>query len=84
MGTSVNSSFPPEIAEIIDKEPQEVENDFQHMKQVLFKRFKLSARALKNKFEYHDRKPNASWTDLVYELRGYMGSWLQTLEIDSF
>ena len=50
--------LPSDIAEIIIKEPEDRVNDFQHIKQVLFKRFKLSSRALSNIFENHGRKPN--------------------------
>ena len=53
------------------------------MKQILFKCFKLSAKALRNRFEFHDRKTNAPWSDLVYELRG-LENWLGTLKIEDF
>ena len=49
---------PSDIAEIIIKEPEDKANDYQHIKQVLFKRFKLSSRALRDKFENHGRKPD--------------------------
>ena len=57
----------PDIAEIIVKEPLKFQDDYQHMKQILFKRFKLSARALRNRFEFHDWKPSVPWSDLVYK-----------------
>ena len=58
--------LPSDIAEIIIKDPENKANDFQHIKQVLSKRFKLNSRTLHNKFENHGRQPDTLWSNHVY------------------
>ena len=50
--------LPIEVSEPILKEPDDIAHDFSHVKWLLFKRFKLSSRALRNKFETYNRKPD--------------------------
>ena len=76
--------LPIEVSEQILKEPDDKAYDFTHVKRLLFKRFKLSSRALRNKFETHNRKPDALWSDLVYELRGYLNNWLESVGVEDF
>ena len=44
----------------------------------------MSSRALRDKFENHSRKPDTLWSDLVYELRGYLNDWLDSVEVTEF
>lgn len=76
--------LPADIAELIVKEPMEVSDDYRHIKKLLLKRFRLSAGALKSKFEDHNKKLGSLWTDLSYELKGYLDNWLEILEITDF
>lgn len=76
--------LPAEVSEIIVKEPVEKSEDYAHIKKLLLKRFRLSAVALREKFEEHTRKAGALWSDLAYELRGYLESWLESVEVNDF
>ena len=76
--------LPIEVSEQILKEPDDKAYDFTHVKRLLFKRFKLSSRALRNKFETHNRKPDVLWSDLVYELRVYLNNWLESVRVENF
>ena len=76
--------LPIEVSEQILKEPDDKAYDFSHAKRMLFKRFKLSSRALRNKFETHNRKPDVLWSDLVYELLRYLNNFLESLGVEDF
>jgi len=76
--------LPAEVSELIVKEPEEMGDNYPHMKRIIMKRFKLSPVALRLKFEEHQRKAGMLWSDLVYELRGYLESWLESAEVKDF
>ncbi|XP_054719150.1 uncharacterized protein LOC129228494 [Uloborus diversus] len=76
--------LPPEVAELIVKEPLEKSDDFPHMKRLLMKRFKLNSVELRIRFEEHNRKFGSSWADLTFELRSYLDNWLETAEVNTF
>ncbi|GFY09428.1 retrovirus-related Pol polyprotein from transposon 412 [Trichonephila clavipes] len=44
-------------------------------------RFQLTPVALRDRFESHQRRPGALWSDLVFDLRSYLGNWLTRMEI---
>ncbi|GFR28691.1 uncharacterized protein TNCT_481671, partial [Trichonephila clavata] len=50
--------LPMEIAEIVVKEPPEIGDDYPHIKNLLLARFQLTAVALRDKFESHQRRPD--------------------------
>ena len=66
------SLLPMDVAQIVVKVPKENSNDFQYVKKVLFNRFKISVKALRNKFENHTKKSEEFWVDLAYELVEYL------------
>ncbi|GFU16415.1 retrovirus-related Pol polyprotein from transposon 412 [Trichonephila clavipes] len=76
--------LPMEIAEIVAKEPLEKSDDYPHIKNLLLARFQLTPIALRDRFESHQRRPGAMWTDLVFELRSYLDNWLAGMKVDSW
>lgn len=70
--------------EIILKEPLEISDNYEHIKRVLFKRFRLSSVILTLKFEEHGRKASAWWSDLMYELKKYLNSWIESAKVSDF
>lgn len=73
-----------DITEIIVKQPAGLSDDFQQWKKVLLNLFRVENGALKQKFGNHQRKPEALWADLVYELMDYLDNWLESIEIKDF
>ena len=53
--------LPMDVAQNVVKVPEERSNDFQYVKKEVLNRFKLSVRALRNKFENHAKKPGELW-----------------------
>ncbi|GFW05519.1 retrovirus-related Pol polyprotein from transposon 412 [Trichonephila clavipes] len=76
--------LPIEIAEIVAKEPLEKSDDYPHIKNLLLARFQLTPIALRDRFESHQRRPGAMWTDLVFKLRSYLDSWLAGMKVGDF
>ena len=72
------------MSELILKEPSETADDFEHVKNLIFKRYKLSARALRLKLDNHAKRSDLLWSDLKYELQVYLGNWLPTVEVCDF
>ncbi|GFT97253.1 uncharacterized protein TNCV_2205451 [Trichonephila clavipes] len=76
--------LPIEIAEIVAKEPLEKSDDYPHIKNLLLARFQLTPIALRDRFESHQRRPGATWADLVFELRSYVDNWLAGMKVGDF
>ncbi|GFW87482.1 SCAN box domain-containing protein [Trichonephila clavipes] len=59
--------LPIDISHIL-REPKDKLENYQHIKQVLLQRFKLSAESFRMKFSTHQKQPEALRKDFVYEL----------------
>ncbi|GFS51329.1 retrovirus-related Pol polyprotein from transposon 297, partial [Nephila pilipes] len=68
--------LPMEIVELVVKEPPEMGDNYPHIKNLLLHRFQLTPVALRDRFESHQRRPGALWSDLVFDLRSYLDNWL--------
>ncbi|GBL82442.1 hypothetical protein AVEN_252578-1 [Araneus ventricosus] len=73
-----------DLAQIIIKEPEEKMQDYLNVKEVLLDRFKMKPETFRLKFTQHKRKPGALWKELVFELRHYLGGWLDGSEVRDF
>ncbi|GFT97128.1 uncharacterized protein TNCV_3857941 [Trichonephila clavipes] len=67
--------LPIDVSHIILREPKDKLENYQHIKQVLLQRFKLSA---------DQKQPEALWEDFTYELNNYLEGWLHSLEVKDF
>ncbi|GFV84628.1 SCAN box domain-containing protein [Trichonephila clavipes] len=67
--------LPIDISHIL-REPKDKLENYQHIKQVLLQRFKLSAESFRMKFSTHQKQPEALWKDFAYELNNYLEGWL--------
>ncbi|GFT35082.1 SCAN box domain-containing protein [Trichonephila clavipes] len=76
--------LPVDISHIILREPKDNSENYQHIKQVLLQRFKLSAESFRRKFSTHQKQPEALWKDFAYELNNYLKGWLHSLEGKDF
>ncbi|GFV20152.1 uncharacterized protein TNCV_4194501 [Trichonephila clavipes] len=57
--------LPIDISHIILRELKDKLEDYQHIKQVLLQRFKLSAESFRMKFSTHQKQPEALWKDFA-------------------
>ncbi|GFV01577.1 tyrosine-protein kinase transmembrane receptor Ror2 [Trichonephila clavipes] len=76
--------LPYDISHNILREPKEKLENYQHIKQVLLQRFKLSAESFRMKFTTHQKQPEALWNDFAYELSNYLEGGLHSLEVKDF
>ncbi|GFW57913.1 retrovirus-related Pol polyprotein from transposon opus [Trichonephila clavipes] len=76
--------LPLEMANLIAREPEEKANDYEHIKGMLLKRFKLSPEAFKVKFKRHCKSAENTWRDFGFELANYFNKWISGLKIYDF
>ncbi|GBM90510.1 hypothetical protein AVEN_215771-1 [Araneus ventricosus] len=82
--TYLKSALPGDISKLIAREPETLSQDYDHIKNMLLKRFKLSAEKFRLLFSQHRKATDSTWKDFFFELRTYFEGWLSELEISSF
>lgn len=78
------SLLPLDLVQMVIKEPEERSNEYRHVKHMLLDRFKMKPEAFRIKFTQHQKKQNALWKELVFELRNYLEGWLEGVEVKDF
>ncbi|GFX93817.1 SCAN box domain-containing protein [Trichonephila clavipes] len=76
--------LPLEIVQFIAREPEEQAENYDYVKKLLLKRFKLSPEVFRQKFVQHQKKSDSSWKDFTFEITNYLDEWLIGLEINTF
>lgn len=82
--SSLLGLMPLDIVQLIAREPDEKADDFEHVKQMLLKRFKLRPETFRQKFVQHQKGSGDTWKDFVFEVRNYLEEWLSGLEVKDF
>ncbi|GFW96235.1 retrovirus-related Pol polyprotein from transposon opus [Trichonephila clavipes] len=72
--------MPPDITQLIARESEDKFDNFDYIKGVLLKRFKMSPETFRQKFMKHQRIPARSWRDFVFEITSYFKEWLDGME----
>ncbi|GFW58084.1 transposable element Tcb1 transposase [Trichonephila clavipes] len=68
--------LPLEIVQIIAREPEEQAENYDYVKKLLLKRFKLSPEVFRQKFVQHQKKSDCTWKDFTFEITNYLDEWL--------
>ncbi|GFY59414.1 retrovirus-related Pol polyprotein from transposon 17.6 [Trichonephila inaurata madagascariensis] len=76
--------LPIEVNNIIAREPEEQASDYDHIKEVLLKRFKLSAEKFRQLLVKTQKNSDATWYDFYHELKTFLDGWLNGLKIEVF
>ncbi|GFU62636.1 peptidase A2 domain-containing protein [Trichonephila clavipes] len=63
---------------------EEHASDYDHVKALLLKRFKLSPEKCRQLFVKHQNNPETTWDDFYYELQTYFEGWIAGLGITTF
>ncbi|GFW70623.1 transposon Tf2-9 polyprotein [Trichonephila clavipes] len=82
--TSKESLLPTEVSHIIEREPDDKANSYEHVKDLLLKRFKLTPEKFRQLFVTHQKAPERTWIDFYHELNTYFNGWIDGLKIDTF
>ncbi|GFW11174.1 uncharacterized protein TNCV_5131851 [Trichonephila clavipes] len=78
------SLLPTEVSHIIAREPDDKANSYEHVKDLLLKRFKLTPEKFRQLFVTHQKAPERTWIDFYHELNTYFNGWVDGLKIDTF
>ncbi|GFV95945.1 uncharacterized protein TNCV_3606721 [Trichonephila clavipes] len=76
--------LPTEVSHIIAREPDDKANSYEHVKDLLLKRFKLTPEKFRQLFVTHQKAPVRTWIDFYHELNIYFNGWIDGLKIDTF
>ncbi|GFY34567.1 uncharacterized protein TNCV_3095491 [Trichonephila clavipes] len=76
--------LPTEISHIIAREPDDKANSYEHVKDLLLKRFKLTPEKFRQLFVTHQKASERTWIDFYHELNTYFNEWIDGLKIDTF
>ncbi|GFV01110.1 uncharacterized protein TNCV_1010311 [Trichonephila clavipes] len=76
--------LPTEVSHIIAREPDDKANSYEHVKDLLLKRFKLTPEKFRQLFVTHQKAPERTWIDFNHELNTYFNGWIDGLKIDTF
>ncbi|GFX92384.1 peptidase A2 domain-containing protein [Trichonephila clavipes] len=75
--------IPIDIAHLIAREPADKCNDYNHVKGLLLKRFKLSPEKLQL-FISHRKSNERTWQDFFYEIQTYFDGWISGSNVETF
>ncbi|GBM12038.1 hypothetical protein AVEN_256120-1 [Araneus ventricosus] len=76
--------IPIEIAHLIAREPADKCNDYDHVKDLLLQRFKLSPEKFRQLFLFHQKDDEKSWQDFQHELQTYFDGWTLGLKVNTY
>ncbi|GFW40241.1 retrovirus-related Pol polyprotein from transposon opus [Trichonephila clavipes] len=76
--------LPTEVSHIIAREPDDKANSYEHVKDLLLKRFKLTPEKFRQLFVTLQKAPERTWIDFYHELNTYFNGWIDGLKIDTF
>ncbi|GFU71218.1 uncharacterized protein TNCV_2673821 [Trichonephila clavipes] len=75
--------LPTEVSHIA-REPDDKANSYEHVKDLLLKRFKLTPEKFRQLFVTHQKEHERTWIDFYLELNTYFNGWIDGLKIDTF
>ncbi|GFW22509.1 uncharacterized protein TNCV_2170431 [Trichonephila clavipes] len=73
--------LPTEVSNLIAKESVVHAQDYYKVKQILLKRFKLSAEKFRQMFSRHAKDPVKTWRDFYFDLQTYFDGWLKESKV---
>ncbi|GFT00003.1 homeotic protein female sterile [Trichonephila clavipes] len=63
--------LPTEVSHIIAREPDDKANSYEHVKDLLLKRFKLTPEKFRQLFVNHQKAPERTWIDFYHKLETF-------------
>ncbi|GFV35583.1 uncharacterized protein TNCV_2151311 [Trichonephila clavipes] len=78
------SLLPTEVSRIKVREPDDKANSYEHVKDLLLKRFKLTPEKFRQLFVTHQKAPERTWIVFYHKLNTYFNGLIDGLKIDTF
>ncbi|GFV79144.1 uncharacterized protein TNCV_2613301 [Trichonephila clavipes] len=82
--SSLLGLLPTEVSYIIVREPDDKAKSYEHVKDLLLKRFKLTPEKFRQLLVTHQKAPETTWIDFYDELNTYFNGWIDGLKIETF
>ncbi|GFW44958.1 uncharacterized protein TNCV_4512721 [Trichonephila clavipes] len=79
--------LPTEVSHIIARDPDDKANSYEHVKDLLLKRFKLTPEKFRQLFVTHQKAPERTWIDFYHEVKHLlqrMDRWIEDKYFQQF
>ncbi|GFT43624.1 transposon Ty3-I Gag-Pol polyprotein [Trichonephila clavipes] len=76
-------SLPPDIAQLIAREDEDDAQNYEKVKEMLLKRFRVTGDRFRQYF-CQQKNPDSTWRDFYFELSSYFEGWIKELKITTF
>ncbi|GFW57232.1 transposon Ty3-G Gag-Pol polyprotein [Trichonephila clavipes] len=76
--------LPQEITQLIAREPEQEARDYDHVRSLLLKRFKLTPEKFRQLFVTHQKSSDKTWRDFYQEVQIFFNGWIEGLDVKTF
>ncbi|GFY24007.1 transposon Tf2-6 polyprotein [Trichonephila clavipes] len=76
--------LPQEITQLIAREPEQEARDYDHVRSLLLKRFKLTPEKFRQLFVTHQKSSDKTWRDFYQEVQTFFNGWIEGLDVKTF
>ncbi|GFY18405.1 SCAN box domain-containing protein [Trichonephila clavipes] len=76
--------LPAELSNMLAREPTERVNNYDFVKDLVLKRYRLNSEKLKQCFYRHQKSAEKSWRNYAHELNSYFTKWIAELQVRTF
>ncbi|GFW13422.1 retrovirus-related Pol polyprotein from transposon 17.6 [Trichonephila clavipes] len=76
--------LPQEITQLIARKPEQEARDYDHVKSLLLKRFKLTPEKFRQLFATHQKSSDKTWRDFYQEVQTFFNGWIEGLDAKTF
>ncbi|GFU60195.1 homeotic protein female sterile [Trichonephila clavipes] len=76
--------LPQEITQLIAREPEQEARDYDHVRSLLLKRFKLTPEKFRQLFVTHQKSSDKTWRDFYQEIQTFFNGWIEGLDVKTF
>ncbi|GFV54363.1 retrovirus-related Pol polyprotein from transposon 297 [Trichonephila clavipes] len=77
-------SLPPYITQLIAREDEGDAQNYEKVKEMLLKRFRVTGDRFRQYFSQQKKNPDSTWRDYYFELSSYFEGWIKELKIITF
>ncbi|GFW66645.1 SCAN box domain-containing protein [Trichonephila clavipes] len=76
--------LPAKLSNTLAREPTERANNYDFVKYLILKRYRLNSKKLKQCFYRHQKSSEKSWRNYAHELNSYFTEWIAELQVKTF
>ncbi|GFW60841.1 SCAN box domain-containing protein [Trichonephila clavipes] len=83
-GLLVGGFTTAELSNILAREPTDRANNYDFVKDLILKRYRLNSEKLKQCIYRHQKSGEKSWRNYAHELNSYFTEWIAELQVKTF